>query len=216
MHPVELIEGEPLSFSIAGAHLPNSDIVYTLDLRQENVTAAALGYVCEVLQCLSVYSKCHQPYPITPRGSTSTIFDPISHHDELPEVVTKPGSVPLESENPSRVFPLYQGGAKWRFEYGVMLLNKDLEALMSSFGVRVVDPRQTLPNLRNLMNVLLATPSWESIIRSIQLADGGELHAAQGMLSRSETPRAVQGHGETYSNEPFIPTPGLPTSALHV
>src|SRR5690606_18992731 len=61
---------------------------------------------------------------------------------------------------PQREFPLYvpRGGssAQFRFDYAWFLLNKDIEALCSSQGLRVVDIRHTLPNLKYLLYVCSA------------------------------------------------------------
>jgi hypothetical protein len=55
----------------------------------------------------------------------------------------------------ARTFPLYQKGAvTYRFEYGVFLMNSDIELLMSRQGSRMVDLRHTLPNLKYLLTVL--------------------------------------------------------------
>lgn len=43
----------------------------------------------------------------------------------------------------------------FRFEYGVLLLNKDVETLLEGEGCRLVDVRCTAGNLRLLMSVLV-------------------------------------------------------------
>jgi len=42
----------------------------------------------------------------------------------------------------------------YRFEYGVFLLNKDIEILMADRDLRAMDMRHTLPNLKNLLLTL--------------------------------------------------------------
>jgi len=81
------------------------------------------------------------PYPVKPYLSHSVIQDPIS--------------VSL----PQRTFPLYPVNVQSRFEYGVFLLNKDIEFLMNRRGLRVLDIRHTLPNLKYLLYVLTAGTS---------------------------------------------------------
>ena len=104
------------------------------------MTAAALGYVAHLVYLLSMYLMTPIPYPPSPHGSTSTITDSISAN--LPSAA-------------ARVFPLYQKGAvAYRFEYGVFLLNSDLELLMGRQGYRMVDLRHTLPNLKYLLTIL--------------------------------------------------------------
>jgi hypothetical protein len=45
---------------------------------------------------------------------------------------------------------------RYRFEYGVFLLNKDIEILSNELRLRVVDVRHTLPNLKYLLYVATA------------------------------------------------------------
>ena len=110
--------------------------------------AAALGHVAHVVQLLSFYLAQPLPYTVHPRSSSSTITDPVS--------IMKPGVTAAAQKlptnpltDPSRVFPLFsRGGPRFRFEYGLFLLNKDIELLLANaFRVRVLDIRQTLPNL---------------------------------------------------------------------
>jgi len=54
-----------------------------------------------------------------------------------------------------RMFPLFSKGVDtYRFEYGVFLLNKDIELLMADRDLRALDMRHTLPNLKNLLLTL--------------------------------------------------------------
>ncbi|KZF26923.1 hypothetical protein L228DRAFT_280064 [Xylona heveae TC161] len=56
-----------------------------------------------------------------------------------------------------RTFPLYvRGAVRYRFEYAVFLLNKDIELLLSRQSLKVLDIRHTLPNLKYLLYVLAA------------------------------------------------------------
>ncbi|XP_009077870.1 PREDICTED: UV radiation resistance-associated gene protein, partial [Acanthisitta chloris] len=51
-------------------------------------------------------------------------------------------------------FPLYpKGGEKLQFEYGVYLLNKNIAQLRYQHGLSTPDLRQTLPNLKNFMEL---------------------------------------------------------------
>ena len=136
IYPTEPIPQKTLSFTICDLPLPNA----TSPSVDSITTAAALGYVAYVTHLLSMYLSAPLPYPITPFGSNSTIYDPIS--------------TSLHS-TAARTFPLYQKGAvAYRFEYGVFLLNTDIELLMSKQGIKVVDLRHTLPNLKYLLTVL--------------------------------------------------------------
>lgn len=134
IYPIEPIPGKPLAFTIAGLPLPNS----TFDDIDRDTVAAALGYTAHVVYLLSFYLSAPIPYPIKPYSSSSVIEDPVS--------------VSL----PQRTFPLYPVNVQYRFEYGVFLLNKDIEFLLNRRGLRVLDIRHTLPNLKYLLYVLTA------------------------------------------------------------
>lgn len=136
IYPVEPVPQKALSFTIRRLPLPNA----TSPSLDPATTAAGLGHVAHTVHMLSLYLSAALPYPITPCGSFSTIYDPIS--------------ISLQSEA-ARTFPLYQKGAvTYRFEYGVFLLNSDIELLMSKQGIRIVDLRHTLPNIKYLLTVL--------------------------------------------------------------
>jgi hypothetical protein len=137
IYPIEPIADKPLAFTIAGLALPNSKFT---DIDRDAV-AAALGYTAHLVYLLSFYLSIPVPYPITPYSSTSLIQDPIS------------------SSLPQRTYPLYPVNVQYRFEYGVFLLNKDIEFLLNKQGLRVLDIRHTLPNLKYLLYVLTARSS---------------------------------------------------------
>lgn len=134
IYPIEPIKSKPLHFSIRGIHLPNS----AFDDTNRDEISAALGFTSHLVHLLSLYLSTPLPYPISSNASTSTIEDPIS------VAITQ------------RTFPLYPTNASFKFEYGVFLLNKDIEFLMSRSDLRMLDIRHTLPNLKYLMYVLTA------------------------------------------------------------
>lgn len=134
--------GAPLSFSICNVPLPNSDYDPVSSSSTEDSLSAALGYVAQLTHALQFYLCVPLAYPITPFGSRSSIRDDISL---LPET--------------QRVFPLFPRGgatAQYRFDYGWFLLNKNIEALCVSAGLKIVDIRHTLPNLKYLLYVCSA------------------------------------------------------------
>jgi UV radiation resistance-associated gene protein len=134
--------GAPLAFQICGIDLPNTDYDPTLNSAAENALSAALGYVAQLTDALQYYLGVPLPYPIIPFGSRSSIRDDIS------QIADK-----------ERTFPLYiRGGAtaQYRFDYGWFLLNKDIETLCANAGLKVVDIRHTLPNLKYLLYVCSA------------------------------------------------------------
>jgi UV radiation resistance-associated gene protein len=134
IYPIEPIKNRPLHFSICNLYLPNS----VFDDTNRDEIAAALGYTSSVTHMLSLYLSTHIPYPISSNGSASTIEDPIS------------------MSLTQRIFPLYPTNVSYKFEYGVFLLNKDIEFLMAKQGLRMLDIRHTLPNLKYLLYVLTA------------------------------------------------------------
>lgn len=149
IYPIEPLESKPLTFTIRELHLPNAASASATEA-DPAMTAAALGHVAHIVYLLSLYLSAPIPYPPTPHGSSSTILDPISTN--MPSAA-------------ARTFPLYQKGAvTYRFEYGVFLLNSNIELLMSKQGSRMVDLRHTLPNLKYLLTVL-ATGKGELPVR---------------------------------------------------
>jgi hypothetical protein len=149
-YPIRPQPGKALAFTIRDLHLPNSE---DLDSEPPERIAAALGCVAHVLQMLSFYLDHPLPYTMLNRGSTSTIFDPISI------LKTSSGhSSSAAAELKLRTYPLFSKGVpRFRFEYAVFLLNQNIRLLLDSvFGVRVLDIRHTLPNLKYLVYVATA------------------------------------------------------------
>lgn len=137
--PIEPVPGKPLTFTIRGLLLPNS----VFEDVQEDVTSAALGHVAQVVSLLSPYLSVVLPYPMSLQGSTSTIDDPLA--------------LSQNQQPHQRTYPLYMKNVvRYRFEYGVFLLNKNIEILSNSLGLRPVDMRHTLPNLKYLLYVATA------------------------------------------------------------
>ncbi|KAG0640317.1 hypothetical protein HOY80DRAFT_959534 [Tuber brumale] len=130
VYPVEPVPNHPLSFTIRSLPLPNAHH----EDADADAISAALGYVAHVAYLLSFYLGTYLRYPLQPQCSSSFVRDPIS-------VIAG-----------ARTFPLWVKGSVYlRFEYAIFLLNKDLEQLMSSQGLWVMDIRHTLPNLKYLL-----------------------------------------------------------------
>jgi hypothetical protein len=139
IYPITPLPDKTLHFAIHALPLSNSTFDDDGPGSAES-TAAALGHVALLTHNLSFYLSVPLPYPITVKGSTSTILDPIS-----------------EVAGSSRVYPLFPDkGPRFRFEFGVFLLNKDIEVLSEKVGIKVLDLRQTLPNLVYLLYVASA------------------------------------------------------------
>jgi hypothetical protein len=131
---------KPLFFNIRGLPLPNSSHD---DPTSAAESSAALGMVAQMVNYLQYYLSVPLPYPVTSYGSRSVIRDDISALSDA-----------------QRVFPLYTKGAvRYRFDYAVFLLNKNIESLAESQSLRVADIRHTLPNLKYLLYVCSAGDS---------------------------------------------------------
>lgn len=136
--PIEPTDHQ-LLFTICNLPLPNS----TFEDVDEDIVSAALGYVARLVDMLQYYLAVPLPYPITSHGSKSIIHDTIS----------------ILQDN-QRTFPLYmKHTVRFRFDYGVFLLNKNIECLAESQGLKIMDIRQTLPNLKYLLFVCSAGSS---------------------------------------------------------
>ena len=137
--PVDAVDPANLLFSICGLALPNATVeakpsTSLLKIRiDEDSMASAFGYVAQAVTLLAAYLAVPLYYPLRCVGSRSLVQDPISQIKG------------------SKIFPLYSKGVdRYRFDYAVFLLNKDIEQLMIEADVMVLDLRQTLPNLKNL------------------------------------------------------------------
>jgi hypothetical protein len=165
VYPIEPVKGKALLFTVRGLLLPNSEF----EDAKEDVTSAALGYVAEMVSILSLYHDLLLPYPIRVSGSTSTIDDPLA--------------MSTTSQPTPRTYPLFlKGVVRYRFEYAVFLLNKNIEVLSNHIGIKPLDIRQTLPNLKYLLFVATAGKG-ELPARKAGGIKG--LLRQQGMLSRT-------------------------------
>lgn len=149
-YPIAPIPKQSLSFMVHSLHLPNSD---DLDTESPDTVAAALGHTAHVVSMLSHYLSQPLAYPIYLRGSASTIEDSIS------ALKTNASTTQRCSDEASlRTYPLHSKGVpRFRFEYAVFLLNKDIQLLLETvYGIRVLDIRHTLPNLKYLLYIATA------------------------------------------------------------
>ncbi|XXH06017.1 hypothetical protein Hte_012462 [Hypoxylon texense] len=151
--------GAPLSFTICGIPLPNTDYDPTSSTSTEDSLSAALGLVAQLTDQLQYYLSVPLPYPVTPFGSRSGIRDGISLLPDSYSNSSTSSSSDHARTSTQREFPLFlRGGAtaQYRFDYAWFLLNKDVEALCVGRGLKVVDIRHTLPNLKYLLYVCSA------------------------------------------------------------
>lgn len=146
IYPIEPIEPRDLLFGILDLPLPipigvndpaPPQTIPGNGTYNDEVMASALGFVAQVVNLVASYLGDAPVYPIVCQGSRSMIKDPIS-------AMMGP-----------RMFPLYVRGVDtYRFEYGVFLLNKNIELLMAERNLQALDLRHTLPNLKNLLLTL--------------------------------------------------------------
>lgn len=151
IYPIDLIDGAQLLFGIVDIPLMNRDGNEDNHANKEkrngtkvdqsdDIVSSALGMVGQMVALISAYTDAPLHYPIATAGSRSVIQDGIS-------VMSGP-----------RAFPLYSKGVeRYRYEYGHFLLNKDIEQLMNHAGITILDIRNTLPNLKNLIVTLTAS-----------------------------------------------------------
>ena len=173
IYPIEPVPHKPLLFTIRGLPLPNANSLTSATSEADTLTTAgALSMVAHITQMLSFYLSTPIPYPPTVHGSTSTILDPVSTN--------------FHSLS-ARTFPLYQKGAvAFRFDYAVFLLNSDIQLLMSRQGLRMVDQRQTLPNLKYLLYVLSSGKG------ELPVRKKGEVKGLESMESSGHTEQKGQ------------------------
>ncbi|KAF2452053.1 UV radiation resistance-associated gene protein [Karstenula rhodostoma CBS 690.94] len=192
VYPIEPVKGKALLFTVRGLQLPN----FEFEDAREDVTSAALGYVAEMVSLLSLYFDLLLPYPIKVNGSTSTIDDPLAM-----STANHPGP---------RTYPLFMRAVvRYRFEYGVFLLNKNIEILSNNIGIKPLDIRQTLPNLKYLLFVATAGKG-ELPLRKAGGIKG--LLRQQGVLSRTASMDST-GTASSASTAVAEPKPRIETRA---
>ncbi|RUP24490.1 UV radiation resistance protein and autophagy-related subunit 14-domain-containing protein [Jimgerdemannia flammicorona] len=186
IYPIEQVSSDSLQHQIRGCVLPNS--VYT-GCDEERI-ATALGYTCHLVSMLAYYLGLPLRYPMVPRGSRAKVTDPVSVMQG------------------SREFPLYSKGVeRYRFEYGVFLLNKNIEQLINAYGLIVLDLRHTLPNLRYLIQTVLTTSVTSTAPSSISLLS----------ISNTSTPANSSSNNRKSQSRPsplLLPRSAPPRSQL--
>lgn len=198
--PIEAVGSKALNFTIRDIFLPNS----TFDDTNRDEIAAALGFTAQLVQQLSFYLVCSLPYPLEANASVSWVHDPVS------------------AGLAQRRYPLHPTSVAYKFEYGVFLLNKDIEFLMSSVGLRVLDIRHTLPNLKYLLYVLTAGSGGMPLRKAggIRGLLGGHITPSQSRRASDESAgggrdiwKQMHGNGGIVAKEkvedPFAASPPL-------
>lgn len=133
--PIESTNNQrSFEFTICGLQLPGPE---KCTEKNEDEVGAAYGFTAQLVHLLSIYLNTPLRYPIQAFGSQSFIIDPISMIQG------------------SRTFPLWcKGSLFYRFEYGVFLFHKDVEQLINSESLDVIDLSHTLANLKNILLVI--------------------------------------------------------------
>ncbi len=157
-----------------------------LDAKDEDpaTLAAALGYVAHAVQLLSRYLGAPLPYALAPQLSTSRVRDDISlmlgHADQ-------------------RAFPLFlKSGLQYRLEYAVYLLNKDIECLVSRRGLKVLDLRQTLGNLKYLLYAIGAADADAAVGTRTGAAAAAAEAGADAAASSSSSVSVARAPSKSY------------------
>ncbi|KAI9721162.1 MAG: hypothetical protein M1828_005269 [Chrysothrix sp. TS-e1954] len=179
---------QPLAFSIRNLYLPNSHFTGS-DTPSDTLISAALGHVAHLVHLLSFYLSTPLSYPLSPHSSTSHIHDPIS-------LIASSSTNPTERGR-DRKFPLHllrthdsttsslsTSSFMTRFEYAVFLLNKDIEQLCAAQGLKILDVRQTLPNLKLLF---LSVTGREAGLASDGRRTGGRVRGLEGAVDGERT-----------------------------
>ncbi|WVQ71418.1 hypothetical protein IAR50_000955 [Cryptococcus sp. DSM 104548] len=176
LFPIQILDPAILLYTIVGVPLPipanPKDPAPPLTLPNhkidERTTSSALALAAHLVQLLANLSGLPGgglPYPITCAGSKSAVRDVVSVMQG------------------ARGFPLFAKGVeRYRYEYGVFLLNKDIEMLMQEANIRLLDLRQTLPNLKTLL-LTLSSPSYIPAPHRLPSTLGND----SGARSRSST-----------------------------
>ncbi|KAI9255516.1 UV radiation resistance protein and autophagy-related subunit 14-domain-containing protein [Sporodiniella umbellata] len=157
IYPIEQSYDDSQQFSIRGVCLPNSGH----DGKNNESIATALGFTVHLVSLLAFYLEIPLRYPTKYMGSRATIKDLISLISGY------------------REFPLYAKGVDpYRYEFGVFLLNKNIEQLMNAYGLIVMDLRHTLPNIHYFIQAILTTsvncgPKSISMLSISSFANGG-------------------------------------------
>ncbi|NXS08117.1 UVRAG protein, partial [Neodrepanis coruscans] len=193
IYPIDL--NDQKDYFVCGVKLPNSE---DFQAKDDGSIAVALGYTAHLVSMISFFLQVPLRYPIIHKGSRSTIKDNIN--DKLTEK--------------EREFPLYpKGGEKLQFEYGVYLLNKNIAQLRYQHGLSTPDLRQTLPNLKNFMEIgLMVRCDRHHTSSAIPVpkrpSSTSRLPAAFPSPDKGLRPRAGSGHQRLPPASP--PAPQLP------
>ncbi|KAJ3300193.1 hypothetical protein HK104_003421 [Borealophlyctis nickersoniae] len=141
--PIEQSTFDPALYTIREIRLPNSEY----SGQDEERIATALGYVAHLVSMVAFYLNIPLRYPMKLMSSRSTILDTVS-----------------QQYQGSKEFPLHSRGVeRFRFEYGVFLVNKNIEQLMNYMSLSVTNLRNTLPNLQLLIKTIVTAKGEDDV-----------------------------------------------------
>ena len=177
IYPIDPVSGTSFAFTIRGLALPKASFDSFSSSQNDTTIAAALGHVAQVVYLLSLYLVSLLPYPISPASSTSSIVDT------------------LAMTAGTRTYPLFpRSGPRFRFEYGIFLLAKDIEVLTARLDAKVLDIRHILANLKFVL--YLATAGEGEL--PVRKAGG-----VKGLLLKKSLGVAASGPGSSDSTSPI-------------
>lgn len=168
-------------YAINGCTLNNSHF----QGQDEDKIATGLGYVCHLVQLLSKYLDIPLRYPMQPMMSRSTIQDVVATSDR---------------------FPLYSKAQNIeQFRFAVALLNRNVEQLVLSQRLEPFGLRETLPNLRLLLDHFIATQ---------QAPPSGQLQQIQQAQLHVQQQQHLQDQFTGQSIQTSSQVPAAPPSSL--
>ncbi|XP_074575930.1 vacuolar protein sorting 38-like isoform X2 [Curcuma longa] len=154
----EATDPHPLgkSSSLQLTMLPIKTMGYFSDKKEVRMFASALGYVAHAVSLISSYLYVPLRYPLRFKGSRSYIYDHTSIVDNATSDLMG-NSASLSTSSKSIDFPLFLDGQDTtRAAYAIFLLNKNLEQLLNYIGAESLGPRHILPNLKELVQIILS------------------------------------------------------------
>ncbi|MQM00227.1 hypothetical protein Taro_032965 [Colocasia esculenta] len=160
-HPSNMSKPSQMSsFSILDLQLPALPLKKTSlfgDKKELQRSATALGYVAHAVLLIAAYLDVPLRYPLRFGGSRSYIHD-YAPSTDLTSSDLASGSISVMGMTPKPAeFPLFlEGQDSTRATYAIFLLNKDIEQLLNYVGAQSLGPKHVLPNLKELMRIILA------------------------------------------------------------
>ncbi|KAI9144070.1 UV radiation resistance protein and autophagy-related subunit 14-domain-containing protein [Paraphysoderma sedebokerense] len=194
IYPIVQCGPEAVDYSIRGIPVPNSDFSSS---PPDSTISTALFYISHFTHLLSHILSVPLRYPITMLSSRSTVTDSTSYE--------------------SQTYPLYlKNQDLYKFEYAVFLLNKNIEGLVNERGMNVLDLRNTLGNLKMVVDSVLGFKGDRRHGRKSGSGYGTELGRISPYISPLSTSPSSSSHSSSlfshahshsYTSSNFLPLP---------